>query len=540
MKPNQTQVKTVPGHFKAMGGNSTLTTDGVCYDILAEHPVTIAGRQVGAVIVSIAIIYLIGSLLIIYWIKRQEANARKGNDQIANEAAQSVIFPIFVNVLWGNAIVNIYIGIITLTLSVSPYELSNISNWGIINAYCFMWAAQHAITEGVAFLLMQKGLGRHAAKQTLKLMTVWFIVTWVDKIIVYLLLSKDKTGAALFFQSLWEMTLFIFYLLLWLTPEKKLFRRPAAINYAKFWTAFRVLSFICAVVYYVPASSDFGFCMIILGPVFGFAILEPLIVYYTLLVDSKWWQGTEILSAGSHQRHRDSMQDIRSPLEGIDLNLSSAQQLASSIDSMGSTGVGSRQNVQLLNFSYIDLNKNKQLGTGSFSKVFLGKYRDSECAIKLVFTVDLTQDEVHRVWQEAQILSSLKHPNIVSIFGVSVLPPSVCILLELCSFGSLADILRNTGILHPGGNNAGNSDEDGSNFHLTRIDRLYLALGCARGLAALHATNSSLCHRDIKSFNFLVDSQLNAKVADLELGIVIHSFTHSFTTLTHRQYNCRN
>jgi hypothetical protein len=60
-KPNQTQVKTVPGHFKAMGGNSTLTTDGVCYDILAEHPVTIAGRQVGAVIVSIAIIYLIGS-----------------------------------------------------------------------------------------------------------------------------------------------------------------------------------------------------------------------------------------------------------------------------------------------------------------------------------------------------------------------------------------------------------------------------------------------------------------------------------------------
>ena len=166
-----------------MGGNSTLTTltaDGVCYDILADLPITIAGRQVGAVIISIAIIYLIGSLLIIYWIKRQEANARKGNDQIANEAAQSVIFPIFVNVLWGNAIVNIYIGIITLTLSVSPYEISNISNWGIINAYCFMWAAQHAITEGVAFLLMQKGLGRHAAKQTLKLMTVWFIITWVD------------------------------------------------------------------------------------------------------------------------------------------------------------------------------------------------------------------------------------------------------------------------------------------------------------------------------------------------------------------------
>jgi len=27
-----------------------------------------------------------------------------------------------------------------------------------------------------------------------------------------------------------------------------------------------------------------------------------------------------------------------------------------------------------------------------------------------------------------------------------------------------------------------------------------------------------MCHRDVKSFNFLVDYQLNAKIADLELG----------------------
>ena len=35
---------------------------------------------------------------------------------------------------------------------------------------------------------------------------------------------------------------------------------------------------------------------------------------------------------------------------------------------------------------------------------------------------------------------------------------------------------------------------------------------------ALHALNDSVVHRDIKSFNFLVDHQLNAKLADLELG----------------------
>ena len=40
-----------------------------------------------------------------------------------------------------------------------------------------------------------------------------------------------------------------------------------------------------------------------------------------------------------------------------------------------------------------------------------------------------------------------------------------------------------------------------------------------RGVAALHAINESVVHRDIKSFNFLVDYQLNAKLADLELGV---------------------
>ena len=44
-------------------------------------------------------------------------------------------------------------------------------------------------------------------------------------------------------------------------------------------------------------------------------------------------------------------------------------------------------------------------------------------------------------------------------------------------------------------------------------------LGCCRGLTALHASGPDVCHRDIKSMNFLVDGQFTAKVADLELGV---------------------
>jgi len=50
---------------------------------------------------------------------------------------------------------------------------------------------------------------------------------------------------------------------------------------------------------------------------------------------------------------------------------------------------------------------------------------------------------IYRCSNEARILSELApHPHVVHIFGVAVLPPSVCIVLELCAFGSLADVLR--------------------------------------------------------------------------------------------------
>ena len=91
--------------------------------------------------------------------------------------------------------------------------------------------------------------------------------------------------------------------------------------------------------------------------------------------------------------------------------------------------------MKLLNFAYITLDKKKTLGSGSFSKVYKGAYKSEQCAIKLIYTVDLTIDVIMRVASEAQILSRISHTNIVKIFGVSVLPPSVCILLEFCEFG---------------------------------------------------------------------------------------------------------
>ncbi|KAJ1435097.1 kinase-like domain-containing protein [Ochromonadaceae sp. CCMP2298] len=174
---------------------------------------------------------------------------------------------------------------------------------------------------------------------------------------------------------------------------------------------------------------------------------------------------------------------------GTAVGFSEAQTLAREVDKLHTLG-----SVKLLNFAYLSLDRGgkKLLGAGSFSKVYAGRYRSQPVAVKMLFTQDLNPDVG-------------PHPHVVSIFGVAVLPPSVCIILEICPFGSLSDVLR--------GPNGGARP-----LSLSYADRMFLALGCARGVLALHSHNPHLCHRDIKSYNFLIDAQLNAKIADLDLG----------------------
>ncbi len=72
-------------------------------------------------------------------------------------------------------------------------------------------------------------------------------------------------------------------------------------------------------------------CVKYSGTLFPYAILEPFVIYYTLLQDSKWWQGMDIMQG----RRVLAAEEIRSPLAGLDLSINSAQSLAASMDRMG-------------------------------------------------------------------------------------------------------------------------------------------------------------------------------------------------------------
>lgn len=309
------------------------TDTGFCNNLGEYHKVWLINHQVGAVMLALGLLYFLMSVVIIYFIKIQEYYARSGND----EAVRAIIFPIFVNVLWANALVNIYVGIIALTFTFEPFKTDNVgATWSFSTMYALQHLGKHpalllfvvgtvcqpfdlssfllcawqnlAVTEGVALLLMQKGLGVHAARVAFQRAGLWAIVTLGAQ---YLIFTNHADHS--FYASMgWQSTLAIFYGCLWLIPQHRLFRRPAVIYYARTWFWFRLLCMTGSILFYFDSTHSAGSCLYVMGNLFPFAIFEPLLLYYTLLQDSKWWQGQDIFQG----RRVKEAEEIRSPLQG--------------------------------------------------------------------------------------------------------------------------------------------------------------------------------------------------------------------------------
>ncbi|RYH02453.1 hypothetical protein EON65_47915, partial [archaeon] len=63
--------------------------------------------------------------------------------------------------------------------------------------------------------------------------------------------------------------------------------------YAKFWGSYAGISAIINILFLFPQTDDYGSCLYIFLNILLFAIFSPLIVYWTLLLDSRWWQGID-------------------------------------------------------------------------------------------------------------------------------------------------------------------------------------------------------------------------------------------------------
>ena len=103
-----------------------------------------------------------------------------------------------------NAFVNGYVGLMLLIIPVSISE-----GRGDLSRYVFplCYTLQHIITEGVAFMLMQKGCGVEAASRAFQYSFIWGIITYF---LVQMWHSSDDS-TSIVVRIIWSGTLAIFF-----------------------------------------------------------------------------------------------------------------------------------------------------------------------------------------------------------------------------------------------------------------------------------------------------------------------------------------
>ena len=144
------------------------------------------------------------------------------------------------------------------------------------------------------------------------------------------------------------------------------------------------------------------------------------------------------------------------------------------------------------------------VGGGTFGSVYAAVNLDSgqAMAVKEIRLQDpqLIPTIAQQIRDEMGVLEVLDHPNVVAYYGIEVHRDKVCIFMEFCSGGSLANLLEHGRI----------EDET--------VTQVY-ALQMLEGLAYLHSSN--IIHRDIKPENILLDHNGIIKFVDFGAAKII-------------------
>ncbi|MEW5310639.1 MAG: hypothetical protein WDW38_002418 [Sanguina aurantia] len=171
------------------------------------------------------------------------------------------------------------------------------------------------------------------------------------------------------------------------------------------------------------------------------------------------------------------------------------------VRSTGSSGVLQQPSQALwLNINFAtEITLQKRLGQGAFGTVYSALWKHQRVAVKLVpLMLDASSycsKSLDSLKQEIQVLSRLRHPNIVAFYGACLAPPNVCIVEELAVGGSLHSHLY---------------DNRSPQFQ-TAVTVLQLGLDVASALEYLHPT---IVHRDLKPQNVLLDGDGRFLVCD--------------------------
>ena len=168
----------------------------------------------------------------------------------------------------------------------------------------------------------------------------------------------------------------------------------------------------------------------------------------------------------------------------------------------------------------------KMLGEGSYGCVEELNMNGLVCAGKKIYMTLIEPENegadrmVEKYYDECQLLSSLRHPNIVQFLGICFLETQSIsttdlklpvLVMEMLQ-GSLDHLLENT-----------------PNIPLAK--KCSILQDVARGLVYLHNRSPAVIHRDLTARNVLLNSAMVAKIADMGNSRIIQP-SQLFKTMT--------
>mmetsp|Transcript_27799 Transcript_27799/g.24426 ORF Transcript_27799/g.24426 Transcript_27799/m.24426 type:complete len:361 (-) Transcript_27799:923-2005(-) len=140
----------------------------------------------------------------------------------------------------------------------------------------------------------------------------------------------------------------------------------------------------------------------------------------------------------------------------------------------------------------------EKIGEGGYGRVFLGKFSGIDVAIKEYGRKKLDHKKAEDFVKEIEVISNLRHPNIVLCMGACIHRDKYLMITEYLEEGSLFDHLHKK--------------------HTKINDDTLFAIieDIALGMTYLHGRK--VLHCDLKSSNILIDSSWSVKLCDFGLS----------------------
>ncbi|KAG6602127.1 Proline-rich receptor-like protein kinase PERK1, partial [Cucurbita argyrosperma subsp. sororia] len=141
------------------------------------------------------------------------------------------------------------------------------------------------------------------------------------------------------------------------------------------------------------------------------------------------------------------------------------------------------------------------IGKGGSSQVFRGRLPDdNEVAVKILKP---SEDVLNEFAVEIEIITSLRHKNIISLLGFCFEDSKFLLVYDFLSRGCLEDILHGNGK---------------SSNAFGWCERYNVAVGVAEALDHLHSDSQHVIHRDVKSSNVLLSDNFEPQLSDFGLA----------------------